>query len=575
MCTVKSIFIFIPILIIKLAVTHSKDDRYQRIGICLLCVLLLTQVPSFSDSNSWKLLFQPRYRAVYSIATYENDLFVGTQHGVYVSKDNGKTFKDFGSSQLDKDISGYSKINWIYIDEEGEKIYIATSNGAYWSGIEKPNWYKFFENVKVETNEINSLLKEENKVYLCTNDGFWICDLKSDFCERENNGLEADNATGNYIVKNILRLEDNLFLATSNGVFVFDSSKKTWQKRSNGIQRLGDGQINANHLLLDNEGLIWLACDSGIYFTHDKGITWHKLTKGINQSGEDFLRAFYLLFEKGRNTIYAGTDSGIYLLNKEKDLHWQDFFSGIRSQNGLKNIYSLLTFNDKYLAATDEGLFENQFKYELSNVSTLLLKGKIENDFAYLEEIEPSIVEVHKQALKFASLPTNKDYKRYRLQARLRNVIPRIGFDLNSTGTNTNYYESRKGISTNVALNNEFDAGKLTRLQNDGKSFKQLSILWNTNNFIYDDEIKDILNQARLTANIRENLLDDVTKIYFQRRKLQLEKLLTPSTSILENIEKDMQIAELSGQLDSRTGGWFSKEVGKRKEIYQRKNIYE
>ena len=197
--------------------------------------------------------------------------------------------------------------------------------------------------------------------------------------------------------------------------------------------------------------------------------------------------------------------------------------------------------------------------------SKLILKGKIETDFANLEELEPSVIEVQKQALKFASLPTTNDYKRYRLQARLRNIVPRIGVDLNTTGTDTNYYQFDKGISTDISLNNDFNAGRTNRYQYDGRSFKQLSVLWNTNQFIYDDEIREILNQARLTANIKENLLDDVTRIYYQRRKAQLETLLTPPPNIQNKLSKEIEIAELTGQLDSRTGGWFSKELERRK----------
>ena len=165
-------------------------------------------------------------------------------------------------------------------------------------------------------------------------------------------------------------------------------------------------------------------------------------------------------------------------------------------------------------------------------------------------------------------MPTNKDYKRYRLQTRTRNLIPRVAVDLNNTGTNTNYLELGRGINTDVLLNNKFDADKTTRYQSDGRSFKQLSFLWNTNDFIYDNEMKEVLNQARLTANIKENLLDDVTRIYFQRRKLQLEGILSPPTDLKEKLEKNLQISELSGQLDSRTGGWFTREIEKRKSLY-------
>ena len=143
------------------------------------------------------------------------------------------------------------------------------------------------------------------------------------------------------------------------------------------------------------------------------------------------------------------------------------------------------SFKDNLYAATDEGLFVLYNNNSTISNEKIILKGKIETDFANLKELEPTVIEVQKKALEFASLPTSGDYKRYRLQARLRNIVPMIGFDLNSTGTSSDYYQFDKGITSDTSLNNDFNAGKTNRYQFDGRSFKQLSVLWNTNEFIY------------------------------------------------------------------------------------------
>lgn len=532
--------------------------------IILLAVILIATAPIDCHSkDTWQLLYQPRQRVVKTIGIYKDQIFIGTGNGVLISNDKGKIWNDFGTNQLLKDNSGLSSVNWIYIDEENEKIYITTNFGAYYSDIAKPDWRRFFENVKTESNEVNSLTVDKNEIYLSTNDGFWICNLNLGSCERLNQGLDPDNISGNFQTLYSLKINNELYLAASNGIYKLDHSRASWHNLSEGIYRLPDGKINARHLFL-NKGNIWAACGTGIYKSTDNGELWKNVSDGIGKNSEGFQGAFYL-FQSG-DTLYSATESGIYSYSAESD-SWNNLTFGIRTKENSKNVYWLAQIDSDLYAATDEGLFVLQESKQEEQNNKLILKGKVETDFANLGELEPSVIEVQKQALKFASLPTNNDYKRYRLQARLRNIVPRLGVDLNTTGTSTNYYQVDKGISAKDSLSNNFNADKTNRYQYDGRAFKQLSVLWDTNQLFYDDEIKDILSQARLAANLKENLLDDVTRIYFQRRRLQLENLISPPEDQISKLSADLQIAEFTGQLDSRTGGWFTKETERRKRL--------
>lgn len=579
---------------------EAKLGIYRIVALQLLTMTLIVFFPLYGYcNNTWQLLYQPRQRIVKSIGVFKDKMFIGTGNGVLVSKDNGKTWDDFGSSQLLKDSSGNTFINWVYIDKEIGKIYIATSFGAYYSDINKPAWHKLFESTKtgssqlnpiteedsdllnegvdlseIESNEndnspngqINSIETNKEKVYLSTNDGLWICtnDLENN-CERLNQGLEPDNDSGNFQVNYVLKYNDDLLLAASNGVYIFDNKNLLWEKTTNGIEKLPGGKINARFLFVDKEQNLWLACGSGIYKSTNDRKSWEKKSYGIKTNADGFQGAFY--FFEDKNNLYLASESGVYLLNKNEET-WQDITGGIRTKESTKNVYFLAKLQENIYAATDEGLFVLEGEVAESEVAQPhLLKGKIEAGFASLGDLEPSVVEVQKQALKFASLPTSNDYKRYRLQARLRNLVPVVDFDANTTGTNSNYHQFENGISANTSLTNDYNAGKTKRFQHDGRSYKQVSVQWNTNQFVYDDEIWRILNQARLTANIKENLLDDVTRIYYQRRRLQLNNLLIPPEDSETKLTKELEIAELTGQLDSRTGGWFSREIEKRKQV--------
>ena len=569
-----------------------KKENKCFMLLMLLAIIFIIFFPLYGYcDHTWQLLYQPRQRIVRTIGIFNDHIFIGTGNGVLVSKDEGKTWEDFGTDQLLKDSRGLSSISRVYIDEVERKIYLATSFGAFYSELDRPDWHKIFKSTKagsedndfldeeidspdseseddyLTNGQINSIAVDKNQVYLSTNDGYWVCDKDlGNKCKRLNEGLEPNNLSGNYEVFFSLKADQDLYLATSNGVYVFDNESSHWQRISESIQKLPDGNIDGRYLYFDDEQNLWVACGSGIYKSIDKGKSWENKSDGIRKNPEGFQGAFYLF--KTDEVLYVGTESGIYSFNKEKNL-WEDLTSGIRTKESTKNVYWLAGLKNKLYAATDEGLFttsneQRVLSNELQNAG-YVLKGKIEASFTGLNDLEPSVIEVQKQALKFSSLPTTNDYKRYRLQARLRNLVPRVGVDLNTTGTSTDYYQSGKGISTGTSLNNDFNADKTMRYQHDGKAFKQLSVLWYTDQFVYDDEIRYILNQARLTANIKENLLDDVTRIYFQRRRLQLENLISRPNDPVSKLSNELQVAELTGQLDSRTGGWFTKEIERRK----------
>ena len=94
---------------------------------------------------------------------------------------------------------------------------------------------------------------------------------------------------------------------------------------------------------------------------------------------------------------------------------------------GIKAAYWLKEHNGKLYSATNEGLFAVTLEEKLKEPENkITLKGRIETDYENLDKAEPDVTEVQSQALKFASLPTSDDYKRYRLQARFRNLVPRV-----------------------------------------------------------------------------------------------------------------------------------------------------
>src|SRR5262249_50388341 len=59
-------------------------------------------------------------------------------------------------------------------------------------------------------------------------------------------------------------------------------------------------------------------------------------------------------------------------------------------------------------------------------------------------------------------------------------------------------------------------------------------------------------------AQLREDLLTAVTKVYFERRRLQVELVLEPSSDLATAIKQELRLQELTATLDAYTGSKFS-----------------
>ena len=53
-------------------------------------------------------------------------------------------------------------------------------------------------------------------------------------------------------------------------------------------------------------------------------------------------------------------------------------------------------------------------------------------------------------------------------------------------------------------------------------------------------------------------MLDEVTRLYFDRRRLQVDMLLKASPDLKAQLENELRLQELTANLDAYTGGAFS-----------------
>ena len=87
------------------------------------------------------------------------------------------------------------------------------------------------------------------------------------------------------------------------------------------------------------------------------------------------------------------------------------------------------------------------------------------------------------------------------------------------------------------------------------------TLTWNLDKLVFNAEELDVMS----LIGIQDGIQREVTTLYYVRRRLQIEQLLNPPTTVAARIAAELRLEELTGLLDAYTGGAFSKSIGKKK----------
>ena len=165
---------------------------------------------------------------------------------------------------------------------------------------------------------------------------------------------------------------------------------------------------------------------------------------------------------------------------------------------------------------------------------------------------EPTVREVQTQAVDYVRVhPDIVDS--WRTRARLRAIAPRFQADAQGTLDNdlrkvTNLDAAESEIESTTDSN----TGRLT-----------LGARWDLDRLIFEPQEMAVAREAVRTANLRDRVLEEVTRRFFERRRLQVDLELAPPTDLSDRVRKELRLQELTADIDAFTGGWFSEKLEK------------
>jgi len=205
------------------------------------------------------------------------------------------------------------------------------------------------------------------------------------------------------------------------------------------------------------------------------------------------------------------------VFSKEKVIEIED----ITSSYG--KILSIIKRDDKVYLECEGGLV--LIKDKEKETSTLHLEDK---PYPSIKDNCPTIREVQEAAIKYANVSPDM-VKTWMRRAKYKALFPKFSINFNKTIE----YSVTKGYAI-------------------GPNYWSLSLNWDFGGLLYTDDMEGIDTRSRLITNLRNEIIQDVTRLYFERKAL-----------LAEPEKNKLKIEELSSLLDGYTGGYFTKNLTK------------
>ena len=470
-------------------------------------------------------------------------MYVGTINGLYAKKSTEREW-----SQVFICRGQYRGVNYICGDKEA--VYIATKNGLYVSENSHKNWRRVFQGIEKE-NYCLFVISDPSKkgaFYLGTLKGLFFTDNGGKSWKKAR-GILGDSKIERMAIGEA-RGSKQIFVIGNNELYKTASDFKDYEKifGSESIKNDASDDENTeedyqdetvfllNDIAASGETL-YLSTNRGIFTSKDNGISWNRFDNSglLSRNIKSLLSSSAF----GGN-IFAGTDKGVFEYSEKENL-WNKIYVGMDVED-VKNI--ILTKNGDLFALCKNRLYSADFFDHSTSGRSAPEADKILSNF----NNEPTINETIDMAVQYAEVHPDK-IKKWRRGAKFKALFPRVVFGIDHAKSDT--YEIYTSGSNSYWVYGPQDA-------TDGWD---INFSWDLSDLVWNESQTSIDVRSKLMVQLRDDIVDEVTRTYFERRRLQVELLLDPPAELSLNLKKRLRLQELTATLDGLTGSRFSKSI--------------
>lgn len=170
---------------------------------------------------------------------------------------------------------------------------------------------------------------------------------------------------------------------------------------------------------------------------------------------------------------------------------------------------------------------------------------------------EPTVRQVQQWASNYANIDPER-VKRWLTQSTTFATLPQLSLEFrlrNDFDQGFDYFDE-------VGLDPRDPAGNYFPVIQDADQGQtqemKVKMVFDLDKLIMSSERIRVINEAQDIVKLRDQVLGEVTRLYFERRRLQAERLLAPKSDPLAVVKEELRLMELTANLDALTGGAFS-----------------
>lgn len=508
----------------------------------LSALLLCFRMMGFGQEIIWENISREILDLKTVLVSMDNPhiIYVGSRSAVLKTEDAGESWRSILS------IRGQNRgVNYLTFDAQHKNyLYAATENGLFYSPDAGRHWQRIFKGKNYLENECTILVILPCGIYLGTKAGLFVSKDRGRAWQRETAKLGKSNVLA---IAYHIKEPDYIYVACVDGVFKSKDAGVSWERIfvAHAVEN-GDDKDETNedrdeeerfseiqYVCVDpnNANYLYIATSNGVYASKDKGKTWDAMTDyGLLN------RDIKLILISRKSNTYVVTKSGVF---EYKDERWYELSLGLIADD----IRFLAEDSSGGLyAACDNGLFKANLKNSVNDTPS--------NIVLLYSKDEPSINEIQNAAIKYAEVEPGK-IKEWRKKAKMKAILPKLTVGLDRSQS-TNYE-----IYTSATTRYVYDG------PDDSSSGWDVTLSWDLGDLLWNNDQTSIDVRSRLMVQLRDDILDEVTKIYFERLRVKMELDELSIEDRKKRLEKELRLQELTASLDALTGGYFSKSITK------------
>ncbi len=528
-------------------------------------LLLATTAESREWTNISQTLPEFTIRALAIDPRNSEILYAGSDRRVYRSENGGVSWKKVLSLR-----GNDRRIRCIYVDPSDSKtVLVGADNGLHLSQDHGKHWSVLAPGTTGQSKQVFAILKDVSSsqwFWIGTGAGLYVLDTK-------NNQASPITAVSNTAVSAIAQSDPDgqaLLVTTADGLYrrqriagtgdaqigwqrIAPAPRREVSQENQSLEQFGIEEIfTAPYFaqVISHEDSYYVASANGLYRATQQQSDLELM------NGQNFQSRRVSAVTHSSKTLYAATDRGIFQWD-EASKRFNDLNQGLEST--AINTVQYSPHGDYLVVGTDRGVYQMthpDWVPEILPDSSKAVESVTAQEILRRFDLEPSIVQVQQAAIRYAEVYPEK-IESWRRAASRKALFPTISLDTD-LNNDQNIDIDRGGTN---------DPDRFIEGPNEKSVDWSVGVSWDLGDLIWNNDQTSIDTRSKLMVELRDDILSEVTHLYYERRRLEVELAMSPSRDLAIQIEKTIRLEELTALLDGLTGGYYSKALQETAEL--------